>query len=246
MDYAYDICNLPGGDVIVVGETISPTFPLGYDNPQPTNGSGDAFILKLDSDSELVAEFVRGSSAVDRARAGVLTSNGLWLAGDFTVGALPYSLLIPPSELSDITLPTMEPIQPTATTGPTATPQPTETPLPTITPTLQPTNAETATAVGESEDVTPTGSIEETETDETIQEDRTPGVESTGLVPANPTETLSAEGIEDQGDGSTLQENEPSNGFPVGLVIGGGLLLVFVIAGVYYFRTQRKQKDRSE
>ncbi len=246
VDYAYDICNLPGGDVIVVGETFSPTFPLSYDDPQPTNGGGDAFILKLDSDGELVAEFVRGSSAADHARAGVITSRGLWLAGNFTVGVLPYALLIPPSELGDITLPTTEPIQPTATTGPTATPQPTETPLPTITPTLQPTNAETATAVGESVDVTPTGSIEKTDTNEAIQEDRTPGVESTGLVPANPTETLSAEGIEDQGDGSTSQENEPSNEFPIGLVIGGGLLLVFVIAGVYYFCMQRKQKDRSE
>lgn len=242
VEYAYDISLSPEGSVIVVGETFSPTFPLGYDDPQPTNGGGDAFILQFDSEGDLAADWLRGGNAADRARAAVLTTSGLWLAGNFSIGDLSYGLLIPATELGDIPLPTTEPIIPTATSGPTATPQPTETLIPIITATPQPTTPETATAVAESSELTSTASFEDTDTTGTIEDNHTLSVESTGT----PTATLSNGGMIGGDGGSTPQDNEPSEGSPFGLVIGGGLLFALAIGGTYYLSYRRKQKDRSE
>lgn len=246
VDYAYDICLLPGGEVIVVGETSSPIFPLGYEGSQVTNGAGDAFTLQFNSSGELLDNFLRGGVEEDRARAVVLTTSGLWLAGNFTIGDLSYGLLIPASELGDVSLPTTEPILPTATLGSTATQQPTETPVPPITPTPQPTTPETTTAADETLDVTPTSLIEETENNETIGDNQTPEVVSTNFVPINPTNTDSIGGLEGEERGSTPQDNEPTDRFPIGLVIGGGLLLAFGVGGAIYLRHRKKHKDVSE
>lgn len=239
VDYAYDISLSPEGSVIVVGETFSPIFPSGYDQPQSTNGDGDAFILRFDPNNELDANWLRGGNGADRARAEVLTSSGLWLAGNFSMGNLSYGLLIPASELGDIPLPTTEPIVPTATSGSTATPQPTETPIPPNTPTPQPTTPETETAVAESSKLTSTASFEDTDTAGTVKDNQTSSIESTGT----PTTALPSGGIVGEDGGSTPQDNELSERFPFGLVIGGGLLLALAIGGAYYLRYRSKEKN---
>ena len=246
VEYAYDIHPLPEGDVIVVGETFSPNFPLGYDEPQVNNGSGDAFILLFNSNGDLINNWMRGGVEEDLARAVILSNNGLWLAGNFTIGDLSYGLLIPGSELADIPLPTTEPFLPTATLGPTATPQPTETLIPSITITQQPSMPETGTAVGEPATLTPTSLNEEVDNNETIEDNQMPTVVSTDFDPADPTYTVSPGEMMGEEEGSTLQDNGSPEGFPIWLLVGGGLLLGFGIGGAYYLRSRSKEKNRSE
>jgi hypothetical protein len=158
-DYAYDLTILSNGDVLAVGETNSPTFPLGYTHNVDTLGGGDAFITRLNSAGEVLSVWVQGSTLEDRAQKLVLTSSALWLAGQFSLGPLPYVLMVLPEQMAGIPFPTPQPAIPTATMAVTATlrvtstprltPPSPATPLPTTTQTATAGNQHTATANAE-------------------------------------------------------------------------------------------------
>jgi hypothetical protein len=251
VDYVYDIEPAPGGSLFLVGETYSPIFPLGFDQPQESFGNVDAFIVQINTNGSVVNSQLKGGVEGDRARAGVLTSEGLWLAGGFSTGDLSYGLLVSPGELGGIILPTAEATLPTATLALTATQQPTETPIPS-TPTPQPTTPQTATAaarntakaevehtaVRELLDITPTSTFEAGSAptmDETQTSGEMPG-ESAPLS-ATPTTTVAAELVDDDG----VQEE----GVPTGIIIGISVFLAAGLGGAYYWFRRNKAKDIS-
>jgi len=250
IEYAYDIERTTEGDLFLVGETYSTVFPLGSDQTWEAFGNGDAFIVQINPEGAVINSWLKGGADSDRARAGVLTTNGLWLAGNFSTGELSYGLLVSPEELGNISLPTLEPTLPTATLALTATQQPTETPLPTSTPTPQPTTPQTATAaaegtataevestvVSEALDSTPTSTAE---TGDTTQLDETqPG----GVLPGesadlSPTPTMTGAGEPQADDG--VQEN----GVPTGLIVGSSLILAVWLGAAYYWYRHRHHKN---
>jgi len=250
VEYAYDIELASGGGLFLVGETYSPVFPLGYGQPLESFGNGDAFIVQINPDGDVINSWLKGGVDVDRARAGGLTSEGLWLVGGFSTGDLSYGLLVSPEELGGIILPTAEPILPTATLAPTATQQPTETPLPTSTPTPQPTTPQTATAealnastgmaaattTAEFSEITTTWTVPITESDE--------GVEMTA-VSESVTHTAATSGEERLEDdvAALPSENEGQDGLSTSLLVGGGLLLAAGVGGAFYWVRRNKAKD---
>lgn len=250
VDYAYDIEQTTDGDLYLVGETSSSVFPLGSEQTRDAFGEEDAFIIQINPEGTVINSWLKGGADADRARAGMLTSEGLWLAGDFSTGNLPYGMLVPSSDLGSIILPTLEPPIPTATLAPTATQQPTETPLPTSTPTPQPTTPQTATAealnantemaaattTAEFLEITTTGTVTITESDE--------GVEMT-TVSESVTQTAATSGEERLEDdlGALPSENEGQDGLSTSLLVGGGLLLAAGVGGVFYWVRRNKAKD---
>jgi len=259
VDTAHDLIQLPGGDMIVVGETYSPTFPLGYDSPQDTAGQRDAFIVRLSPDGERVSSWLKGGSEADFARGVILTDSGLWLAGRFNLDALSYALFMSSSELGAFTAPTPQPALPTATNAPTATPQPTETPLPTVTPTLLPTTPQTATSAAENTaaagnlGATPTVSNEKTDLVSTIERtqtgeaDSSPGV-TEGAV-SQQTTAANQNGADATIAGDTMDqapENGGMAGQSTGLAVGMGILLAVGLGGAYYWIRQKKKQNSLE
>ncbi|MDW7755951.1 MAG: hypothetical protein SCH68_12390, partial [Brevefilum sp.] len=249
VDYAYDIERTTEGELFLVGETYSSVFPLGIEQTWDNFGNGDAFIVQINPEGAVINSWLKGGADADRARAGVLTSEGLWLAGGFSTGNLPYGMLVPSSELGSISLPTLEPPIPTATLALTATQQPTETPIPS-TPTPQPTTPQTATAaamntataevertaVSEVLDSTPTSSFEAGDVppvDETQTSGLMPG-ETVDLSPT-PTTTVAAELVVDDG----VQEE----GEPTGIIVGIGLILAAGLGCAYFWFRRNKAKD---
>ena len=249
VDYTYDTILSPDGDLFAIGETFSPVFPLGNDPTWEAIGNGDAFILQINLEGEVINSWLKGGPDSDRARAGVLTTDGLWLAGSFSTGSLPYGLLVTASELGAINLPTPEPSLPTATLALTATTQPTETPLPTSTPTPQPTTAQTATAAAVN---TATAAVEGTEVSEVMDPSPTSrtetgdaasvdGTQTDGVLSGELTPTSATSGEGQAADEGTVKEDS----IPTGLLIGGGLLLAAGFAGTYYWYHHRHEKNDS-
>ena len=249
IDYTHEIEILANGDLLLVGETYSPSFPIGYDGVVDTFGDGDAFILQFDSEGELRRNLLKGGEESDRARAMALTEDGLWLAGRFTVGMLPYGLLVPINELEQITLPTTVPDIPTATLAPTATPQPTETLVPTSTATPLPTSPQTATAAAEKtaavagSDQTSTPTEIVNETDEAGDPTQTSKMDVDSPISVVSTETVAAGdlGTEDSSPGAGVTETR--GGISTGLLVGIGLLLAAALGGVYFWHRRNKGKD---
>lgn len=246
VDYAYDIQLLTSGEILVIGETYSPEFPLGYGAPQGTFGEGDAFIVRMSAAGDEISSWIKGGSANDSARSMAITSQGLWLAGNFNIESPENSLFIPQEELGEIPLPNPQPTSPTATLALTATPQPTETPYPTRTPTPlvtetsipteQPTESLTGTAVVNNTatalvvELTPTslsGIVEESTSSGDV-----PGQAQTEAHPGSDVitdEELPGETVGN--DGST------------GLIVGLGVLLAAGLGGAYYVYRQKKRKE---
>lgn len=249
IDYAHDIEILANDELLVVGETYSPSFPMGYDAVEDTFGEGDAFILQFDSEGQVVRNLLKGGEESDRARAMALTENGLWLAGRFTVGTLTYGLLVPANELGQITFPTTVPDIPTATLGPTATPQPTETLVPTSTVTPLPTSPQTVTATAENtapvagSDQTSTPTEIVNETGEAADPTQTFEMDVDGPFSVVSTGTVAAEdlGAEESSTGAGV--TEPIGGISTGLLVGIGLLLVAAGGGAYFWYRRNKRKD---
>ncbi len=251
VDYAYDIARTTDGDLFLVGETYSSVFPLGIEQTWDTFGNGDAFIVQINPEGAVINSLLKGGADADRARAGVLTSEGLWLAGGFSTGNLPYGMLVPSSELGTISLPTLEPPIPTATLAPTATQQPTETPIPS-TPTPQPTTPQTATAAAMN---TATAEVERTAVSELLDSTPTstfeagdvPSVDETqtsGLMPgesANLSPTPTSTGAIEPGVDDGVQENN----VPAGTIVGIGLILAAGLGGAYFWFRRNKAKDIS-
>ena len=250
VEYAYDTILSPDGDLFVIGETYSPVFPLGNDRPLESFGNGDAFILQINPEGEVINSWLKGGPDSDRARAGALTTDGLWLAGSFSTGSLSYGLLVIASELGNISLPTLEPSLPTATLALTATPQPTETPLPTSTPTPQPTTAQTATAAAVN---TATAAVEGTEVSEVQVSTSTSTTETGDLAPVEETQTGGGLPGEpgDLAPSPTLSEaSQPvpeaadqEDTVPIGLLIGGGLILAVGLGAAFYWYRNHNHKN---
>lgn len=138
IDYGYDSGLLPNGDILVGGMTGSLQFPLGFSEELSSLGGNDAFLVQVNPSGQLTDVWQIGGSQDDRATELLISSNGVWLAGQFSDLPSPYLYLLPLENLTEVILPTSQAPVPTATRGVTATPFPTETPVPTITPTPEP------------------------------------------------------------------------------------------------------------
>ena len=251
VEYAYDIERLPGGDVFVVGETYSPSFPLAFNQPQDAIGGGDAFIIQIDPGGEIVRSLLKGGSGGDYARDAYLTSSGLWLAGKFDIGDLSYGLRVPSSELGNFSLPTPEPTLPTATLAATATPQPTETPVPTSTPTPQPTTVQTATAaavntatvVNEGTEVSEVLDWTLTSTAEAGDAEPVEETQIGGVLPGEPGDLAPSPTFSEAGE-SVDEAAGQEDIVPIGLLIGGGLILAVGLgAAFYWYRHHDRQNN---
>ena len=263
IDYAHDIERLANGDVLVVGETYSPTFPLGYNTAQEAFGGGDAFIVHINPEGDVVSSWLKGGWEEDSARSMALTAQGLWLAGNFSLGELSYGLFVASSELNGIPFPNPDPVIPTATLRSTATPQPTETPRPTFTPTEPPLTAtavaiRTNTAAAESTatagalETTPTHKSDVENLDATPEYSHTPEFTVTLRAPdaVNTDEAAQVDGPEpgaETGEMSlegevVVPQLEEEKTFPIitGITVISGLLLAAVLAGVYYWLRHKK------
>jgi hypothetical protein len=251
-DYAHDVLPLPNGGALVVGVTFSQTFPLGY--PRSVSGAGrsNAFIAHMQPSGDLADAWLVGGAGDDQALAAALTPQGLWLAGRFSTGPLGYALLVPPSGIPGVPLPTIETPQPTATLALTATPQPTETLRPTATPTLTftplpvtatftaaavvdggayPVDGGTVTQIPPDEGIDPTQALAITRAvAEALAQGTPAGAITLATEPPALTGTALAE------DAATVQvssyEGEGER-FPTGWVVGGGLLLVAGLVGFF-------------
>jgi hypothetical protein len=244
VEYAYYIALMPDGNVLVVGETNSPEFPLGDAQPQIVNGEGDAFIIQINQDGEIVQSLLKGGPGGEYARDAVLTSSGLWLAGKFDMGGLTYGLLVPPSELGLSDLPTEEPALPTATLVLTATPQPTETPRPTPTATDRPSNPQTAIVNAV---ITATVIVDQsTETEVLDVSGTSVDVADQTSEMAEFTSTPSLQEEQVAGDaGNVPHEKAQIEGGYTGWIIGSSLLIILGLAGAYYWYQRKKRKNIS-
>jgi hypothetical protein len=246
IDYVYDIQTLPSGEVLVVGETFSPEFPLGYGKAQETFGEGDAFIVRFNPGSDEATSWVKGGSGTDRARDVALVSEGVWLAGQFSLGELPYGLFISQDELGEMPLPEPQTSFPTATLALTATLQPTETPRPTSTPT--PVVTETSLITDQPADsLTGTVAVNNTATDlaaeatstalSGVAEEGTPSEPGQTETEAQPTSDV-ATSTEEELPGETKDQ-----GGSTGLIVGLGVLLVAGFGGAYYVYRRNKHVE---
>jgi len=253
-DYVYDIELLSGGDVLVVGETYSPAFPLGYDTFHGGFGEGDAFIVHLDPGGDVISSWLIGGNEDDRARSMVLTAQGLWMAGAFNIDSFSYDLLVPLSALEGVPFPNPEPILPTATLAPTGTPRPTETPRPTNTATQQPTTPLTATADTEHTatemvlEAKPASSSETLDPTKALAFTRTAEIAETLGLPLDESEqgtsaftmTPTADSIMQSSSTTSPPSDGQPGGISTGLVIGAGLLLAAILGGGFYWYRRRK------
>jgi hypothetical protein len=91
-DWAYCLA-VSSGNVYVAGETYSSAFPTSsgaYDEVH--NGSGDAFVSKLDSDLEqLLASTFLGGTSADWAYCLAISSGNVYVAGETYSSAFPTS-----------------------------------------------------------------------------------------------------------------------------------------------------------
>jgi len=264
-DYAHDVLSLPNGGALVVGVTYSQTFPLGYTRAETGAGRSNAFIAHLQPTGDLVDAWLVGGSGDDQALAAELTPQGLWLAGRFSTGPLGFALLVPPEEIPGVPIPGTTQPQPTATLALTATPQPTETPrltatdLPTATLpevptslTATPLTAETAypadtvpvTLGTPTEAFDPTQAQAVTQTAEAVLTlglplDGVPG--ETAPPPVTATLRRVWERV-----GPAFSGKDEAGGLPVGLLVGGGLLLAAGLAGVVVAISRKQSPGKLE
>jgi hypothetical protein len=226
LDTGMALTVLPNGDALVAGGTYSPQFPTGYTLSAASKGDQDAFLAQINPAGELVSVSLQGGSGDDAARGVGITANAIALAGRFSVGGLPYLLLVPSADLGDATLPTNAPPLPTATLALTATARPTETPGPTRTATPTPVNTPTA-------EISPTPPLPAGVTPAEIQPGGTsiafaPGSSDTPAAP--PIQTLPANAA------STPQVVPDRSLIPLGVWVAVGLILIAALGvGIFWY-----------
>jgi len=246
-DYAHNVLSLPDGGALVSGVTYSSSFPASLGREEIGAGSSTAFITHLDSGGALVDAWLAGGDGDDIAYAAALTPGGLWLAGRFSTGPLGYALLVPPNQIPGVPLPQVLQPVPTATLALTATPQPTETPVPEPTPTLE---AMTATALAEAtapapdETQPPTAVPTSTAAapEEALEPSEVAAITRTAAVAL--TQGTPAAMITVGADADLVTVTPPDDsGFPIGLVVGGGLLLAAGLGGAVYVIVQKRKNQ---
>ncbi len=252
IEYVHDMVVAPNGNMLVTGRTTSPTFPLGYETTEGNLGGEDAFIVQLNPSGDPLSVWLKGGDDDDAAMAAAINAYGLWLAGDFSIGDLGYVILMPPPDLVGITLPTPQPLLPTATLALTATPQPTEPPLATPLPdeTLT-TTAEANATPGEpplsTASATPTqesASVGEKTPSQTLSADETKPAAAGEEIPPALTHTAVVSTATAQIEApSPAEKDAESTRISSGFLIGGGLLIATGL-GVAYTLIQRKKKNQ--
>lgn len=229
IDYGYDSSLLPNGDIMVSGMTGSPLFPLGFSDELASLGGSDAFVVQVNSSGQMVDVWQVGGSQDDRATEILVTSNGVWLSGQFSDQANPYLYKLSPDNLGNVILPTSQPTLPTATLAVTATSLPTETPNPTFTYTPLPGNEFPSLTITEMNTSTPTvPTVFPTENESTM-------ASATIEVSENEDKLHETEPIEIQVEADNLEEKSSTSIF----IYFGITIIVLMIGFVFWRRFKR-------
>ncbi len=229
IDYGYDSSLLPNGDIMVSGMTGSPLFPLGFSDELASLGGSDAFVVQVNSSGQMVDVWQVGGSQDDRATEILVTSNGVWLSGQFSDQANPYLYKLSPDNLGNVILPTSQPTLPTATLAVTATSLPTETPNPTFTYTPLPGKEFPSLTITEMNTSTPTvPTVFPTENESTM-------ASATIEVSENEDKLHETEPIEIQVEADNLEEKSSTSIF----IYFGITIIVLMIGFVFWRRFKR-------
>lgn len=229
IDYGYDSDLLPNGDILVSGMTGSPLFPNGFSEELSSMGGSDAYVVQVNSAGQMINVWQIGGSLDDRATEILVTSNGVWMSGQFSAQANPYLYKLSVDDLEEVVLPTSQPPIPTATKAITSTPFPTETPVPTLTNTPLPGTEYPTPTITEMNSSTATATVLLVDEGETVEATTTP--EITG----NENDLQETKSVDIQVESGSQEERNSTS-----LFIYIGLAIILVIIGLVLWRGSKR------